>query len=653
MSWKNNVLKAVCLAALMSCDGATESGSELKREATPESPTSNLVRVRDGSRIDFVMVSNNRGYKLACDNPLKLNRLIEATGYPANLISTTQVLEMDSQAYLDLAPNEQPVLSCVSDKKVLYRANIDQTTKYFFSDPVKGKTRLYMFGCQALVDAMGFQLANATELSANFIDDLNIFSVANDDDISCISGVPVGAGVKWKSGANTEKLVAQGTDIGFTSFEALLPNGTTAPLTITKEVGRCDWIQKIFLGSGLLVTGKSPDDFYNQSCELTITAAAKTPLETSLKFNAATAKVQPVVTTDCSLNRKYSKPSEFNPCSVTADKGTVTLTVKPEANCQDVFKFDASTRKLSLSDLPLLGVSCHAEFSAELSGVVSEPKTVTVERVCALGTKPNATGTCEVVACDSEHRYQDSWTVPSDESKGYRLMYCPATGIAEDRGLGSCFAGYEKRMDQCRKACASDFLEGDVRTSGIANGSLTEICKNGDISSIRTCNANALLRDNVCLLTCDKVHVDGNSWDVGITNGTQKNSCVGTTLTAGPITCSSGYLLRAGSCKIACDSQHVEGDTWSEPIGYGNRDNLCNGQGQIVSSVSCIAGYEFKEGACKANLPPPPKNCGTRLHDTTWTITDCGTGGEYRVRQRCDNGNVVVVSSTKIGNICR
>lgn len=653
MSWKNHVLKAVCLTALMSCDGATESSSELKREAVPESPTSNLVRVRDGSRIDFVMVSNNKGYKLACDNPLKLNKLIEATGYPANLIGTTQILDIDSQSYLDLAPNEQPVLSCVPDKKVLYRANIDETTKYFFSDPIKGKTRLYMFGCQALVDAMGFQLANATELSANFIDDLKIFSVENDDDISCISGVPVGAGVKWKSGANTEKLVAQGTDIGFTSFEALLPNGTTAPLTITGEVGRCDWIQKIFLGSGLLVTGKSPDDFYNQSCELTITAAAKTPLETSLKFKAATAKVQPVITTDCPLNRKHSKSEEFNPCSVAADKGTLTMKVKPEANCQDVFKFDASTRKLSLGGLPLLGVSCQAEFTAELSGVVSEPKTVTVERVCATGTKPNATGTCEAVKCDADHEYLDSWTVPSNESKGYRLMYCPATGIAEDRGLESCFVGYEKRGNECLKACASKFLEGDVRTSGIANGSLTEICKNGDISSISTCNSNALLRDNACLLTCDKVHVDGNSWDVTITNGTRKNSCVGTTLTAGPITCSSGYLLRGESCKIACDSQHAEGDKWPVEVANGSRSDSCNGQGQVVSALSCNGGFEEKAGTCVAIPPPVPKNCGTRPHESTWTTIECGAGGEYRIRQRCDNGRVIDVSSTKIGTICR
>jgi hypothetical protein len=599
------------------------------------------------------MVSNNKGYKLACDNPLKLNKLIEATGYPANLIGTTQILDIDSQSYLDLAPNEQPVLSCVPDKKVLYRANIDETTKYFFSDPIKGKTRLYMFGCQALVDAMGFQLANATELSANFIDDLKIFSVENEDDISCISGVPVGAGVKWKSGANTEKLVAQGTDIGFTSFEALLPNGTTAPLTITGEVGRCDWIQKIFLGSGLLVTGKSPDDFYNQSCELTITAAAKTPLETSLKFKAATAKVQPVVTTDCSQNRKYSKPEEFNSCSVTADKGVVTMKVKPEANCQDVFKFDAASRKLSLNNLPLLGVSCQAEFTAELSGVVSEPKAVTVERVCAVGTKPNAMGTCEVVTCDSEHSFDASWTVASEESKGYRLMYCPASGIAEDRGLDSCFIGYEKRDNKCLKACSTQFLEGDVRTSGIANGSLTELCKNGNISSIRSCNSNALLRGDSCLLTCDKVHVDRETWDVTVSNGMRKNSCSGTTLEFGPISCNSGYLLRDGSCKIACDSQHAEGDTWIDGVANGSRNNFCNGQGQVVSALVCNSGYEEKAGTCVQIPPPAPKSCGTRPHDSTWTITDCGTGGEYRIRQRCDNGRVIDVSSTKIGTICR
>jgi hypothetical protein len=639
----------------MSCGGTSQQSSDLKRFASPEGASSSLVRVRDGSRIDFIMVSGTKGYKLACDNPIKLNTLIESTGYPANLIATTQVLEMDSQAYLDLAPSEQPVLGCQPDDKVLYRADLDGSTKYFFSDPATGKTRLYMFGCQALVDAMGFQLANATELSPSFIDDLKIFSVADEDDISCISGVPVGAGVKWKAGSNTEKIVAQGSDIGFTSFEALLPNGTVAPLTISSETGRCDWIQKIFLGSGLLVTGKSPDDFYNQSCELSITAAANTPLETSLKFKVATARIQPVISTDCPLTQKLSKAEEFKECLVEADKGALTMKVTPEANCQDVFQFDPSTSKLSLSALPLLGVSCQAEFSSDLGGVISESKSVTVERACAVGTKPSATGTCETVMCDTEHKYQDLWTVPSQESKGNRLMYCGANGLAEDRGLDSCFAGYARRGGECLKECAFGFLEGDTRNTKIANGSLTEICKNGAISKYRTCNSNALLRGTSCLLTCDKVHADGDSWDVAIKNGMQKKSCKGTALQSGAITCSSGYLLRNGSCKIACDAQHADGDKWSEAISFGKREKVCNSQGKITSTVTCNAGYKVKSGSCEKippPPPPPPKNCGSRKHGTSWTTSDCKGGGEYRVQQRCDNGKVITVSSTKIGAMC-
>ncbi len=655
MSWKKSVFKAVCLTALLSCDGTNQPGSELKRNATPDSPTSNLVRVRDGGRIDFIMVSGNKGYKLACDNPIKLNKLIEATGYPANLIATTRVLELDSQTYLDLAPGEQPVLGCQPDDKVLYRANLDGATKYFFADPTKDRTRLFMFGCQALVDAMGFQLANATELSPSFIDELKVYTANDEDDISCVSGVSVGAGIKWKAGSNSEKIVSQGTDIGFTSFEALLPTGNTAPVSVTAETGRCEWVQKIFLGSGLLVTGKTPGDFYNQSCELTITAAAGTPLENSLKYKLSTERLQPIVTTNCAPTHKLAQTTAFPSCVVEADKGNLTMTVKPEANCQDVFQFDASTSKLSLIGLPLLGVSCQAEFSSELNGVVSETKSVAVERVCAVGTRPNASGTCDVVMCDAAHKYEDVWTVPSNESKSNRLMYCGADGRAEDRGIASCFAGYEKRGSECLKSCSTGFLEGDVRSSSITNGTMTEICRNGAVSQIKSCNANALLRNNACLLTCDNIHVDGNVWDVVIPNGTQKKSCNGTTLKPGAITCSSGYLLRGSSCKIACDAQHAAGDTWSTPIDAGKRDSVCNSQGQIVNTISCKAGYEVRGQSCVKTTPPPPpapRKCGPHAHGSNWQISECRAGDEYRVSQRCNDGSVIEISAVKIAPNC-
>jgi hypothetical protein len=557
---------------------------------------------------------------------------------------------LDSQVYTDLVPDNQPVLGCQPDGKVLYRANLDGSTKYFFSDPAKPNTRLYMFGCQGLVDAMGFQLTDATEIAPNFIDNLKIFSVADEDDISCISGVSVGSGVKWKTGSDVEKIVAQGTDLGFTSYEAVMPNGSAAPLSISAETGRCDWIQKIFLGSGLLVTGKSPDDFYNQSCELTITAAAKTPIESSLKFKILTAQAKPVISTDCQLNSKLAKPENFKACNVKPDKGLLKMNVKPAANCSDVFKLDPSTSRLSLIGLPLLGVSCQAEFSAELNGVSADIVAIAVGRFCDVGTKPNSDGICEVIMCDSTHKYNDFWTVPSNEKNGNELKHCKADGSTEDLGIDSCFSGYEKRSSQCLKSCDSGFLEGDVRKSKITNGSLTEICSSGNISKLRTCNSDALLRDTSCLLTCDQVHVDdGKPWDAAVINGTQKNWCAGTTLKTGDITCSSGYLLRDGTCKIACDAEHAAGKEWFSDITNGTQKNICNDTGKITSTITCNGGYHVEGNSCEKD---ERKNCGNILDGNTYVEIDCATGGEYRNIYKCDNGSLKLQSSSKIGNIC-
>jgi hypothetical protein len=94
------------------------------------------------------------------------------------------------------------------------------------------------------------------------------------------------------------------------------------------------------------------------------------------------------------------------------------MNVKPVANCSDVFKLDPSTSKISLIGLPLFGVSCQAELSAELNDVSSDVIAIAVVRFCDVGTKPNSDGTCEVIMCDSTHKYNDFWTVPSDEIKG-------------------------------------------------------------------------------------------------------------------------------------------------------------------------------------------------------------------------------------------
>ena len=115
-------------ALLFSC--ANDSTSELKRSATPNDPNVRVVRVMDGSLIKFVMVSGNKGYELSCSDPLGLLRLVDATGFPSVLLNAYPPISMDNAA--DFKIDQQPKLTCKSEDKLLYKADLDGRTKYFF-----------------------------------------------------------------------------------------------------------------------------------------------------------------------------------------------------------------------------------------------------------------------------------------------------------------------------------------------------------------------------------------------------------------------------------------------------------------------------------------------------------------------------------------
>ncbi len=270
-------------ALMFSCGQSTSS--DLKRSATPNDPNVRVVRVMDGSVIKFVMVSGNKGYELSCSDPLGLLRLVDATGFPSILLNAYPPISMDNAA--DLKIDQQPKLSCKSDDKLLYKADLDGTTKYFFG--AKASTKLYMFGCQGLVEAMGFDIMKARPIDPMFIDENPIFDVSDEQDLNCLQGVAIGSKASWDSAKEGSIVVTPGKELPVLTYSAKNPNGQNAPLTLTKE-GKCDWLNVVTLPTALVINGSVPYEFTEQSCKLKVTAAAGTITEDSKNLLIETCK---------------------------------------------------------------------------------------------------------------------------------------------------------------------------------------------------------------------------------------------------------------------------------------------------------------------------------------------------------------------------
>ncbi|WP_141733563.1 WD40/YVTN/BNR-like repeat-containing protein [Oligoflexus tunisiensis] len=278
------ISQLILLSALaFSCN--SESTSELKRSAIPNDPNVRVVRVMDGSLIKFVMVSGNKGFELSCSDPLGLLRLVDATGFPSILLNAYPPITMDAAA--DLKIDQQPKLTCKSDDKLLYKVDLDGKTKYFFG--AKGSTKLYMFGCQGLVDAMGFDLMKAHPLDPMLIDENPIFNVSDEQDLNCLQGVAIGSKASWDAGKEGSMVVTPGKEIPVLTYAAKNPNGLSASLSLTKE-GQCDWLNIVNLPSALVINGTVPTEFIGQTCKLTVTADAGTIAEDSKSLLIETCK---------------------------------------------------------------------------------------------------------------------------------------------------------------------------------------------------------------------------------------------------------------------------------------------------------------------------------------------------------------------------
>jgi photosystem II stability/assembly factor-like uncharacterized protein len=275
------VLRPTLLWALtalaFSC--SRESTSELKRSAIPNDPNVRVVRVVDGSLIKFVMVSGNKGYELSCSDPLGLLKLVDATGFPSILLNSYPPISMDAAAELKI--DQQPKITCQPEDKLLYKIDLDGKTKYFFG--AKGSTKLYMFGCQGLVDAMGFDILKARTLDPMLVDENPIFDVSDEQDLNCLQGVTIGAKASWDAAKEGSLAVIPGKELPVLTYAAKNPNGSGTNLSLVKE-GRCEWLNVATLPSALVINGTVPSDFMNQTCQITVTAAGGTIMEDSKKL---------------------------------------------------------------------------------------------------------------------------------------------------------------------------------------------------------------------------------------------------------------------------------------------------------------------------------------------------------------------------------
>ncbi|WP_141733564.1 sialidase family protein [Oligoflexus tunisiensis] len=264
------------VTALVSACSATPGDSTLSQNAKAEDPNTTVIRVRDNDLTRFVMVSNGKGYELTCKNPIGLLKLVDATGFPSSLLSNYPAKSIDSEEVLALKIDEQPKLDCEVGPRILYKSNLGGQDKYFFGEK-RGSNTLFMFGCQALADAMGFDLSKARVLDPTLIED-EIFDASDANDINCLSGVAIGAKPRWDLGEDKQVFVAPKQKIPTYSFSVRNPNGTQAPLTISTE-GACEWIQPTQLPTVLLINGEVPLSFRGQQCKVTITASAGTVTE--------------------------------------------------------------------------------------------------------------------------------------------------------------------------------------------------------------------------------------------------------------------------------------------------------------------------------------------------------------------------------------
>ncbi len=410
-----------CSLLLGSC--GVNSTSQLKRFATPDNAAVKVYRVRDGSVTTYAVVNGQKRFELSCDDPLEKVNLIAATGYPSSLITDINydVIATEFTA--------GPALTCHPGDRPLYKVELDGTTKYFFA-PTKTATELYMLGCQGLVEAMGFNLSNARTLDPFFVND-GIFTVPDSNDISCYKGVNVGTKSSWELYRDNIMDVVSGNTVDPIVYRVRRSNGSWASLSFKKE-GTCDWLKVENLEPLVMASGKIPTDFAGKNCLLTVTADAGTAAEEQ-KTLLIRERILPVVSSNCPSNLDLYLNYEYPNCTITSTAGTITMGAASSPECEGVFDFSATQKRVILAKAPQDGVTCSVNFQARQDDLISAPLKLTVVKKPVIFKRPVADNkNCQKVCSENslschDGRFYHPYCVSGMCTAFYSSLTCDST----------------------------------------------------------------------------------------------------------------------------------------------------------------------------------------------------------------------------------
>ncbi|HYX33282.1 MAG TPA: YCF48-related protein [Oligoflexus sp.] len=296
MNRRSHLFNAFLLLTLAGCSG-TDSISKLQQNAKPNDNNVRIQKVLDAGTLRYVLVSNGKGYELSCEgNPGGLLKLVQASGYPMDFLNFFPASPLDSKEIQDLNIADQPKLTCQPGGKTFYQVEIGGETKYFFS-ATTGSTKLYMVGCYALTAAMGFDIKKALPLDSRLVGPNMPFNVDDAQDISCMKGAPVDGKVAWQSGPSGTLRVEPGSMLQTLVYEAYGLDGSDAPLLDTYS-GSCQWLSSTPVSGALTMSGMVPQTFEGESCEVTVTAAKGTSMESTRKLALSTCAADQILQSD-------------------------------------------------------------------------------------------------------------------------------------------------------------------------------------------------------------------------------------------------------------------------------------------------------------------------------------------------------------------
>ena len=382
------VLGLLVSFAMAACH-RSQDPSLLKENAIPNDPNARILRIVDGFESYPVLVTENKGYRIRCENIAQLGPFIEGLGLDSGLIGFIPTLSVDSDEVLALAIANQPELSCDGGDARLYVIEYGQTLKYFISFP-QSSTTLYMLGCQGLVDVLGLNKAEAEPIPSHLA---HFFDTSDEHDINCLAGDPVyvplelNPRIVWEMDDDELSFngLVGGEDINLELHASLMD--ADGDLSFQLGATDCsiggDWFQ--IVGRNVLLAN-IPSSFAGELCSVSVSAYSAEN-ELSSEPLIITFKGQPVI----SWQMQSSLPSfvdlvgdeilHLNLNAVSSEPGRSISYRIEQINCTiDVNSFAIISDDVLFVRLPynFKGQRCDVSMIAEDTeiGLQSQPLTV-------------------------------------------------------------------------------------------------------------------------------------------------------------------------------------------------------------------------------------------------------------------------------------